>query len=310
MNCPSCGTNDAYQGLMGIDCPNSRCNHFKGGEKKKEIDAEIMNKGITMPKGPYYGQGAPQAVVASGPYAQGTWAAANPHPHSPLVARKVFVGSIEDQKDIAEEVLKITKIELEFAADLENPSDALLKERAEDVLIAGGAPRDWYQGKLCHDIDIFCWGNNNRDDATVIMVNISDELWKTDATFTVTQKIQKSAYSYKMIQEVWEGVFKGMIVQWIFLNPKQMVAFGLMGIDEFVNETFDFDICKCIFWIDDKNNKTEVIDVFPSAAFDFNNQTLTVSLKQLQIHDRLLTLPRRSTKMQTYFPNHKIVINP
>ena len=51
----------------------------------------------------------------------------------------------------------------------------------------------------------------------------------------------------EMIKEVWEGVYKDIIIQWIILNDKTMRKFNLQTIHEFVESSFDFDICKCFF---------------------------------------------------------------
>jgi len=184
--------------------------------------------------------------------------------------------TVKEQQAIALEVLRVTQSIM------------------NDAIIAGGAPRNWYQNKLAYDVDIYLWQDKQgRLDRVALKLGINpDDLREKKCS-------PDSDYVTDQITEVWEVDYKDQIIQWIFLREKGV---QFQTLEEFVIETFDFNICKCFF------NESGDVLLTKEAKEDFDNQTLTIDIFQMQKYRRIERLPKRSRKLQEYYPNHKIVI--
>lgn len=185
--------------------------------------------------------------------------------------------TIEKQQAIALEALRITR------------------EFYPPALIAGGAPRDWIAGRVAHDIDIFLWDDNENTGSLDKIINL---LGCDEEDLVDKSSAPRGEYTNNCITEVWELEYKDQLIQWIFIAMNK----GFRSLEEFVCETFDIDICKCFF-----NHSGEII-LTDEAKADFDNKTLTIDLENCRRYDRISALPRRSKKIQQYFPDHRIVL--
>lgn len=262
MICPSCGAQDAYQGLMGISCPNSSCKH--GTKVPKASSPDPLATANIVPNG-----GFPSGKIASRGYS----------------------GSVQGQQALALDVLK----------------KVVNYSGIHDSIIAGGAPRNWYENKLANDIDIFTYENSI--DISSLEASLKVQ-WNLGPGWQITlRKSNQNKYGHagnSIIKRLWDFSINGQPFQLIHINKNWFeTQSGLVNphISEYVKETFDFDICKC--WIDAYGVKNEIM-----AFEDFQNKTLTVSISKMQQYDRINSLHKRAAKLQGYYPNHKIVISP
>lgn len=78
MKCPGCGNTDAYMGFSSIDCPNSSCRHYQGGQEPASWpDAATLPPRPTAPAGGSHPPAAPAAAPSQGSTGTST-IAANP----------------------------------------------------------------------------------------------------------------------------------------------------------------------------------------------------------------------------------------
>ena len=170
------------------------------------------------------------------------------------------------------------------------------KQLARDVLettqghipgsiIAGGAPRNWYANKLANDIDIFCPGKNHD------FKFLADELG-----IEITKKTKEETLDYALFV-VWEAEIEEETIQWICFPDRER----WQTATDFVLESFDFNICKCFF--EDGN-----IVLTKLAQDDFDNKTLSFSMKSILKNKRSQTLHTRAEKMKNIFPDYQIMI--
>lgn len=146
--------------------------------------------------------------------------------------------SIEEQKDVADEVLKRLAVFDPYA------------------IVAGGAPRDWYLGMEANDIDVFI---NFKDIYTQTTLKGVLQKLGFDAT---PLEFNPHAESYKLNPNLkWVFNVKGFEypVQFIFVNDN---TFNII-------DTFPLDICK--IWY-----KTET-GIVPTKAFNEAVETKTIT---------------------------------
>ena len=195
-------------------------------------------------------------------------------------------------------------------------------------LIAGGAPRNWIVGKVANDIDIFFL--DYREDSLIQSLqsgNFTKMKGSKEKKKNKLKKLKrKSAFldglapaaetaenyigvgvdgEFRLIKSIWNKTWDDIEVQFIILNYENCVNAGIESLQEFVEKTFDFNICK--IWYE-ANSKSIIPS--ESAMQDFESKTLTVSIGDMIKYQRLTTLAKRSAKLQSYFPNHKINIVP
>lgn len=165
------------------------------------------------------------------------------------------------------------------------------------IVIAGGAPRNWHQGKAATDVDVFIWGE------PFIVWGIFEAHFQCSTSIQIRSS-KGSKYDFSAISHIRESVIEGLKFQFIFLNEPWLESHGMISLRDYVYNSFDFDICKCLFL------KNGTLEVSSAAKEDFDNKTLTVCLTDMIKYKRVSTMARRSKKLQSYYPDHKIVINP
>lgn len=132
--------------------------------------------------------------------------------------------TVEQQKSIAKDIMDGIKIIDPYA------------------LLAGGAPRDWYFGNPCNDLDIYYYSNGDTVNACkgqlealfphLIFINRSERFERN------SREDQLEVYnSMKFLKRVFETNVSGLKVQFIQLedNKKQFDVVGAM----------DVSICQC-----------------------------------------------------------------
>lgn len=132
---------------------------------------------------------------------------------------------IEEQKVVAKKVLEKIKIVDPYA------------------LLAGGAPRDWYFGNPCNDLDIYYYSNTMTIHDSIVQLNSifpDTEFHRVGRKGCSTGKSDRENYStMPFMKDVFEGNIDGMRVQFIKLkeNGKQFDVVNSM----------DVSICKCYY---------------------------------------------------------------
>ncbi len=98
-----------------------------------------------------------------------------------------------------------------------------------DVLLAGGAPRDWHIGQEARDLDFYIYSNTPEIDAKELGVLID----------TALTPLGGDGYEEMMgepsLLAVYEGETHGQKVQFMFVNISPLY---------FVREKFDISVCK------------------------------------------------------------------
>lgn len=101
-------------------------------------------------------------------------------------------------------------------------------------VVAGGAPRSWYLGESCNDIDVFLFTSPER------IKNIEDIL---------QTKFEEKGEDYQvkagLLRAVYEGEINGKIVQLMFLVVPPM---------HYILNNFPFTLCK--FWFENGEVKS------------------------------------------------------
>lgn len=195
-------------------------------------------------------------------------------------------------------------------------------------IVAGGAPRNWYEHKLANDIDFYYLkskrmhvydrlqslginplpleGKIKQAGFADIKDKISPILKKATkyGTFSMAAEDAVEEVDYNIMSGVTETKYKGQDVQFIEVNDNYCKKHKIKSLREFIMRTYDFEICKCVFF------ESRELFVSAEANKDFRNKTLTVSISKLKQLRRWETLPGRAEKMQRYYPNHKLVLAP
>lgn len=261
INCPACGTADAYNGLAGWSCLNQKCHYYKPGISGSNKQPS------TIPAPPVLTPTIQRALSSRGMIAS---------PPKISMRKGPSTNTVAQQQDIAKEILN------------------LLGAAGMVIICAGGAPRNWFENKLANDIDFFLWEEDYRF--------IDDGSFAKILNVPGFNDLNPKAYGYPgvgIIAHAFETHYKGENVQFVFANDWNG---HFKSLTTWIEESFDFNICKCYF--DCRINLSGV------AYDDFQNKKLTCSYEKLQKYGRLPTLPKRSKKLQSYYPKHQIVIDP
>ena len=194
---------------------------------------------------------------------------------------------ITEQQDIAAEVLR-----------------NLLYHVDSDTIIAGGAPRNWDEGKLANDIDIYLRSN------AVDSVSMTEAMLSSALGFKVKQKQNVDCTNYNLgisfsIKKIFAFEYKGVLFQLIFIEPQEVWGKGELPT-KVVNH-FDLGINMIYaswgFLGNPRNlNKTSAYDS------DRKNRTLTMYKDNMSYQQLRHCLSNHLPKMQKYYPDYKLVI--
>jgi hypothetical protein len=175
------------------------------------------------------------------------------------------------------------------------------------VLLAGGAPRDWYMGNPCNDLDIYI----NIDDH----ISIENTRWRLNSvlgidnvkTLSESRGYETSDFldelykGHKKLKRVWEFDYKGIKVQINDIDVNVSRPFNVV-------ETFDSTICEFYF---DPLQGTSIpstaaritVDTKMNFVKDYNPQQKTRHLVKL-----LQRFPEYKVLPYTYFDGIQYVI--
>ena len=170
--------------------------------------------------------------------------------------------TIDDQQDIAEELLH--KLEI---------IDPL-------CILAGGAPRDWFLGNTCNDLDFYVHIKNEQMNMTALRfkrlgLTLRALTWDTDG---------RQYKCMEHLHRIYEGTYKGMTFQVMIMTlptTESVVAhFGTSvckawwkGKDSGVQPTVEFLLshyCKYIFKKEDYTAKVLHVDKMIKKFPDYN----------------------------------------
>lgn len=98
-----------------------------------------------------------------------------------------------------------------------------------DVLLAGGAPRDWHIGEKARDLDFFIYSETPEKDAKILSERLGINL------VNLGDKYDEMMGEEPALLGVFEGEMHKQIVQLIFVAIPPI---------EFVKEKFDISVCK------------------------------------------------------------------
>lgn len=158
-------------------------------------------------------------------------------------------------------VLQSIQIEKEIAKQfLEH-----CKKMFGNATLAGGAPRDWFLGKSCRDLDVYVVGDC-KDNETMLREFFGAERLGTDIASPEYEEVRK----LKDLGSAWQCEFMRIPCNIIFLN----------GLSDKVYDHFDSSICK-IIWLEDTNTfdlsddfsktlETKVIKVYQNSKRHFD----------------------------------------
>lgn len=173
-----------------------------------------------------------------------------------------------------------------------------------EVILAGGAPRNWSFIRPARDLDIYvsypfdASGLKNTlqiEGEVKTLVNAKD-LEICDCNFGEKCSLCTYKRSTKSIQKVQEVTIKGEKVQFIIINKwfKNDLDFS-----KYIFKGFDFGICK-IAW---KAWKSIMSEDFIN---DKKNKTLTLKMGEISEFNNVDKIPERTEKILSYFPDFKV----
>lgn len=128
----------------------------------------------------------------------------------------------------------------------------------EDVLVAGGAPRDWFLGKVASDIDIYIESNSVRNQRDVI--SQLDELGFKIAEIKDANNFTELYAKADHLQVVISCLYKKQNVQIMLVSCETIK----------VTEGFPLSVCKITF------DRDEGIYVTPSFFNGYRQKTIYV----------------------------------
>lgn len=148
------------------------------------------------------------------------------------------------------------------------------------AVIAGGAPRNWYYGKLANDIDIYV--TNQIVDFVVLM----------DSEGFTLHNVFKGVYEdSQFICGVVDCLSDTLNVQLI------------RAVQDF-HPARNFDIGLCMIW----HNGSETV-VTNEFLRDFKNNTLTIFPKNVSDKQMCRMVTHHIPKLMNQFPEHRLIID-
>jgi hypothetical protein len=173
--------------------------------------------------------------------------------------------TIQQQKDIADELLGLLEIV--------DPS----------LILAGGAPRNWFFGETAKDLDIYLYipyGYTAANDA---------KRWKAlgldlKVMHSTSEEQRKSTYAcLKSLSRIWEGTYRGMDVQLMIMNEPTY---------DCVVSKFGTSICKFWYKYGRINTTLEAL--------------VGISLKRIYKADDYTAKVKHVNKMLKYYPDYEL----
>lgn len=256
--CFKCGS-PGYQGFVDFECSNTSCDYHKQ-EDSSYHPAPVNTASGSLPGGAGFPVGSLHTISGPTP--------TNSQMVSILPVLSQPPGCIEHQQEAAIAILNIL-----FTQD--SNGDSII----DNGEICGGAPRDWWCGKLAKDIDIF-------------VTNFNSSLFRSFFGLTIIAASHSSKKSYPSSFTVWNFNAYGY--------DFQIIDVGSKTIKEHV-ETFDFGINMI------RVDRYGMYHRHLEFDKDINNTTLTMYPAKMNP----VVLPKlheRYVKMQQKFPGWRLEI--
>jgi len=168
-------------------------------------------------------------------------------------------------------------------------------------IIAGGYYRDIYHKRPFNDIDIFVHTNNSHTKY------IRSDAYTTDFWAEVFDLNLDSFWSGDTIEEMEPDDTYDQLndMDMVFELVKSEVKYNIVLVDlppvEYVNDVFDFGICKAYC---DGHKVTFTKDFISDAE----NKTLTFTNKSVSEDSFCYSMNNHLKKLMTKFPNHQVYI--
>lgn len=165
----------------------------------------------------------------------------------------------------------------------------LKKNGYKDVVLAGGAPRNWAFGKPANDLDIYVRGHFDASISSLI-VGGNDKFKSLAGT-----------------SRRYYGGMKNLngVVETISGDVKIQIISTPCDFSKDINklfQRFDFGVCK-IAWDENGYHASEEF------LNDKNNKTLTINKFDYTKFNNIDSFVGRFDKMKDYFPDHRLSIN-
>lgn len=186
---------------------------------------------------------------------------------------------LAEQKNLALNVLKV-----------------ICKDIDGEALIAGGAIRNWEEGRLAKDIDIYLRCNLKGSGNTRECIH---NLIKGKGVVSKGKDLDTGEYSLALpIKYLISFLVDGLEFQFIIVDSLPSKNF-----QEYVIGSFDLGICR--IGINMFSNVLSSKEYFK----DLNNKTLTFYYGHLSDSQMRSAMDRHIPKIMDYYPNHKLVLN-
>lgn len=168
----------------------------------------------------------------------------------------------------------------------------------ETAIIAGGYLRDTYHEKRVTDIDIYLEWRDARADAPRAVHEHDDWITYWQRVFNEDVEVW-SAYSKYGTDEARQ---EGILAVWDVFSHKGMFNIIMLNTDpiQFVEETFDFGICKAYT----DGNKVHYSKEFIA---DSRNNTITLVAKNISTEQLAYSMKTHLPRIQAKYPGYRFV---
>jgi hypothetical protein len=174
---------------------------------------------------------------------------------------------------------------------LEEVLDTLGEYLRDKMIIAGGAPRNWFEDKPANDVDIYLpEGDRDDDILSPLAKNLRDIFITVKPTHTYPPL---KGFNIKQVLNV---KYKGVLLQFIFtsLHLKDFTGSKILG-------NFDVNINKVLY-------RNSSIVMTEDAMKDFENKTITFNHRKIPDAQLRHSLDHHLPKIISYYPEHKLVL--
>lgn len=188
----------------------------------------------------------------------------------------------------------------QFECSKEHPSDILRVMRhfqeqfpSKAIWLAGGAPRNWDNGKDARDFDLYVFGDLTKQDLklflpgsfTLLLLDKGHHNYPDDYIKRVIRaKSRKTTFEFIVVD-----------TNYLLGNPEDSNIVSLLN-------TFNCDFCKVAMDFEGNYLRT------PEYKTDKMNNTMTYDFRNLSTYRRRRNVDHHIPKMLDYFPNRDLHI--
>lgn len=169
------------------------------------------------------------------------------------------------------------------------------RKHAGQVVICGGAPRNWDHDNLANDIDVYFYLPT--DSAGMAHATIASRLGISTGDIKRLGKGNPYMYTGNNIKFVFDVVLAGQEYQFI------VVCKPIIDVKKDVLDYFNCDLCKV--WYDPINYETHLT---PEYKTDRDYKRLTYRMYMLEASNARMSMEKHVPKMMNQFPEHTVMI--